>query len=248
MRHDSLIRTTTLSLALLLPVTTGCVAEWHDNDHDSGWWHDGPMDGDQCGPDEVWDPVACVCLPDGSANDNNNNGGGGNNNNSNNNNGGGGNGGNNNNNGGGGGGGTMCPDPMASLYLSEDAAACDIVEFSCPDGYERFVIDGCGCGCELVEALDPCPTAEDGDVLFVSRDATVCGKVAFECPEGDTQFYAECGCGCITPPPEPVCPSQDDPKVHYLNTDPTVCAAITFTCDPGCERFDNECGCGCIEP
>ena len=59
MRQERLIRSTTLALALLLPVTTGCVAEWHDDG--DGWWHDDPWE--QCDWDEEWDGWWCTEPP-----------------------------------------------------------------------------------------------------------------------------------------------------------------------------------------
>lgn len=239
MQHELLIRAGTLSLAMLLPLTVGCVTEWHEDG--DGWSHDIP--GEDCGPGENWDPIDCICVIDsGGRGGNGGNGGSGGND-------GGMGSGNDGGTGTGGGTGTLlCPDPMSAIFLSEDDASCAAVEFSCPEGYEKFLVDNCGCGCVEVEPLDPCPGAGDEGVLFVSTDPTVCGKVAFECPAGDTQFFAACGCGCIAPPPEPQCPDAGDSRVHYLNTDREVCDAITFTCEPGCTEFNDVCGCGCIEP
>ena len=246
----------TLAALCALPLAIGCVADWHE-DEDSDWrrnrpwWeHNAPMD-QECPAGSSWDPVACECLdeagrtvrecpagltwdvsiqdcvtsdgsdPDGGTGGSDPDGGTGGVNN--------------------------CPSDMSSLYLSRDYAACSTIQFTCPDGYDAFAVESCGCGCSEQSALDPCPDPTQDGVLFVSTEAKVCNTVSFTCPDGQDTFFAECGCGCIDAPAQPVCPNAADPNVHYLGEDPSICSVISFTCPDTCTPFNNECGCGCIE-
>lgn len=133
-----------------------------------------------------------------------------------------------------------CPDEGAdgALYLSREGKVCDGIDFTCPDGQERF--DGpCGCGC-----WDVCPAADDPLVHYLSDDVDLCGKIDFTCPDDCEPFDNRCGCGCIEPGAGAGCPNPDDPNVLYVSTSTTVCSRIMLNCPDA--AFNDECGCGCV--
>lgn len=136
-----------------------------------------------------------------------------------------------------------CPDELeGAVYLSREAKVCEGVDFTCPDGQERFDSD-CGCGC-----WDTCPARDDPRAHYLSEDPLLCDAISFECPDACMPFDNRCGCGCIEPEvPVGACPDPDDPDVRYVSTDPSVCERITLSCPPDCEVFNDACGCGCIE-
>lgn len=224
------IRFSTFPLAFALVSLSGCIFEWREDDdvrrRGRGGFHDGPM-AEDCGPDRVWDPVACECVPRGPS--------------------GSGDAGSGSNEPDAGVVGAQCPDPMTARYLSEDFASCGQIQFNCPSEYQSFAIEGCGCGCVMGVPPDPCPPSDAEGLIMVSRETKVCETVEFTCPEGSQKFFADCGCGCIAAAQVPNCPDPNDPMVHYLGDDPSVCSLITFTCPDTCTPFNDDCGCGCIE-
>lgn len=236
MRKTHWIRLIAFPLTLTTMALSGCIFEWREDDRDSRrGFHDRMVD--DCPSDQVWDPVACECVPRDTFDDAPDAGPGdpppdsgvpsdipdaGTST-------------------------TTCPDPMTSLYLSEDFVSCGTIEFNCPTEYESFSIADCGCGCFMDGPPDACPADDAEGLIVVSRETKVCETVMFNCPEGTQKYFADCGCGCVAAAQGPQCPDPNDPMVHYLGDDPSVCDLITFTCPDTCTPFNNDCGCGCIE-
>lgn len=135
----------------------------------------------------------------------------------------------------------LCPEPgeNGAFYLGEGGKVCETIDFTCPDGQERF--DGpCGCGC-----WNGCPDPEDPRVHYLSEDPEICELVEFTCPADCVAFDDGCGCGCIEPEAGAACPDPDDPTVLYVSTSTTVCSRVNLNC-PG-DSFDDACGCGCLD-
>lgn len=85
-----------------------------------------------------------------------------------------------------------CPDDRVADYYAYDPVACELFEFSCPDGSEEFD-NICGCGCVPSAS---CP--QDGtEARYVSRDREICEQIRLDCPDGSEPFNDECGCGCL---------------------------------------------------
>jgi hypothetical protein len=144
-----------------------------------------------------------------------------------------------------------CPSAEGTIYVSNDDAVCDVIDYTCPDTHTAFGGGGCGCGCEPIPSEEPvCPTEDAEGITRVSRDLKVCSTIMFTCPEGSDPFNGTCGCGCIAQEPEtPACPDPASANVHYLGEDGSaVCEMVDFECSAGCVKFNDACGCGCIEP
>ncbi|MGF1508816.1 MAG: hypothetical protein ACFB9M_04850 [Myxococcota bacterium] len=136
-----------------------------------------------------------------------------------------------------------CPDAEDPdvLYLNTEPKVCDGIEFSCPDGQERFDSE-CGCGCRPT-----CPDSADPLVHYLSEEPMVCASISFTCPDECIPFDDRCGCGCVEPEIPSGCPNPDDPLVTYISGDPDICAEITVNCPEHCTPFNDDCGCGCID-
>lgn len=150
-----------------------------------------------------------------------------------------------------------CPSGLDAMYISGDPVACAAIDFSCPEGEQRFDAP-CGCGCEPTpppsmpgepgdpsggDEAGPCPDPGQSGAFYVNDACSNCKEIEFTCPEGQERFDGPCGTGCWDR-----CPEVDDPRVHYLSEDREICELIEFRCPADCVAFDDRCGCGCIEP
>jgi hypothetical protein len=135
---------------------------------------------------------------------------------------------------------STCPQGDDVLLLSDEPKVCEGVEFTCPDGQERFDRP-CGCGC-----YDLCPDPSDPNVHVLSDDPEICALIDFTCPDSCAPYDNRCGCGCIEPGASVGCPDPEDPDVLYVSTAADVCDRVTVTCGADETAFDDACGCGCL--
>ena len=97
----------------------------------------------------------------------------------------------------------VCPseDGEGITRVSRDLKVCSTIQFTCPEGSDPF--NGtCGCGCIAQTSTTPtCPDPTDPNVHYIGEDGSaVCEMIDFTCPEGCVEFNDECGCGCIENP------------------------------------------------
>ena len=103
-----------------------------------------------------------------------------------------------------------CPDPddpnidyVGDTY--EDPTQCQLIDYTCPDGWNHFHERLCGCGCR--KDTSSCPDPDDPDVNYVSEDPDECARIFFDCEESEDPFNNQCGCGCVAD--EEDCEGQD---------------------------------------
>lgn len=104
------------------------------------------------------------------------------------------------------GGQPVCPEEGEGVtFLSRDLKVCNSITFTCPDGSASFNA-ACGCGCVASSTTsdpDPtptCPDAEDPKVHYLGDPGSAqCTMVTFQCPAECVTFNDDCGCGCIEP-------------------------------------------------
>ena len=121
-----------------------------------------------------------------------------------------------------------CVPNAARGYTATTFDECELIDFICPEGWNRFDIEGCGCGCEVVdcpveEFLPPSGLAspievdgacdslvacsrfslDDGGTsdpfTFFYPDATCRSGSSSGCPRG-TESYCEVPLGILEPP------------------------------------------------
>ena len=164
------------------------------------------------------------------------------------------------------------PDLPGVEYVNDDPAACDGLEFDCPDPGVRFD-NACGCGC-FAEAVIQCEIDEFRCADGVCIDAQYLCDDDFDCAGGED----EAGCGpacpaeadlcaeqCADPEAELIvpegcplpacecelnCPGLDDPRYFYVRDDPEQCDGLDLAavCEADEVPFLDECGCGCLGP
>ncbi len=96
----------------------------------------------------------------------------------------------------------VCPedDGDGITRLSRDLKVCNSITFTCPENSDPFN-GACGCGCITQTSTTPsCPDPDAMNVHYLGDSGSaVCEMIPFTCPAGCVQFNDDCGCGCIEP-------------------------------------------------
>jgi hypothetical protein len=132
-----------------------------------------------------------------------------------------------------------CPDDCPAgdwvTYFDEDIVACIEEDSTCPAGFQRFDLAGCGCGCEPI-TVGECPAVpEQADFEYSP------GGCSASCESDELRIETVCGCGCT---PNPSCPRYnplDAEGPEYLGAR-GECGAL---CEENFAPRDDDCGCFC---
>lgn len=134
---------------------------------------------------------------------------------------------------------TSCPDACPSgewvTTFATDPVACLDNDASCPQGYRRFDLAGCGCGCEPIPE-EGCPAIPEGAEFEYAP-----GGCTASCADGELRIETVCGCGCA---PDPSCARYNPLDAEgpiYLGA-AGECATL---CDENTAPVDDDCGCFC---